>query len=72
MIIVVSHILRVHGSSGYEPNSKNLQNKQGTGDGVSADSPMFKLVKEIGSVLPVNSAGVYFHIPFSQCYLSYL
>ena len=52
---VVSQILRVHKSSGHEPNSKNLQNKQGTGGGVPADSPMLKLVKEIESILPVNS-----------------
>ena len=50
MPIVVSQILRVHGSSGHEPNSKNLQNKQGTGGGVLTSSPMLKLVKEIGSV----------------------
>ena len=61
--IVVSRILRVHGSSGHEPNSKNLQNKQGTGGGVPS-SLMLKLVKEIRSVLAVNSAGVFFHIPF--------
>ena len=47
--IVVSHILEVHGSSGHEPNSKNLQNKQGTRGGVLAGSPMLKLVKEIES-----------------------
>ena len=53
--VVVSQILRVYGSSGHEPNNKNLQNKQGTGGGVSIGSPMLKLVKEMGSVLPVNS-----------------
>ena len=53
--IVVSRILRVHGSSGHGPISKNLQNKQETDDGVPADSSILKLVKEIGSVLPVNS-----------------
>ena len=47
--IVVSHILRVHGSSGHEPNRKNLQNKQGTRGGVLVGSPMLKLVKEIES-----------------------
>ena len=62
--IVVSRILRVHGSSRHEPNIKNLQNKQGTDNGVPAGSPMLKLVKEIGSVLTVSSAGVYFHILF--------
>ena len=32
---------------------------------VCRPTPMLKLVKEIGSVLTVNSAGVYFHIIFS-------
>ena len=63
--IVISWILRVHRSSGHEPGSKNLQNKQGTDGGMPAGSPMLKLVKEIESVLNVNLAGVYFHIPFS-------
>ena len=62
---IVSRILRVHRSSGHEPNSKNLQNKQGTDDGVPIGSPMLKLVKEIMSILIVSSIGVYFHIPFS-------
>ena len=62
---VISRILGAHGSSGYKPNSKNLQNKQGTGGGVLAGSSMLKLVKEMGSVFPINSTGVYFHIPFS-------
>ena len=70
--IVVSRILRVHESSRHEPNSKNLQNKQGTDGGVSGGSPMLKLIKEMGSVLPVNSTGVYFHMHFSHCYLPYL
>ena len=48
--IVVSRILRVSRSSGYEPGSKNLQNKQGTGGGVLVGSPMLKLVREIESV----------------------
>ena len=61
--IVVSRILRVSGSSGHEPDSKNLQNKQGTDGGVPAGSPMFKLVREIESVQNVSLAGVYFHIP---------
>ena len=61
---VVSRILRVHGSSGHEPESKNLQNKQGTGGGVSADSPMLKLVKKIESVLTISLIGVYFSRPF--------
>ena len=62
--IVVSRILRVHGLSGHEPGSMNLKNKQGTDGGVLAGSPMLKLVKEIGSVLTVSLAGVYFHMPF--------
>ena len=64
MIIVVSRILKVYGSSGHELNSKNLQNKQVTDGGVSTDSPMLKLVKEMGSVFPVNFVDVFFHIPF--------
>ena len=62
--IVVSHILRISESSGYEPDSKNLQNTQGIGGGVSADSPMLKLVGEIESVKNVSIAGEYFHISF--------
>ena len=61
---VVSRILRVHGSSSHEPNSKNLQNKQGIGGGVSAGSLMLKLVKEIESVLTVSLIGVYFSHSF--------
>ena len=57
-IIVVSRILRVHESLRHEPNNKNLQNKQGTGGGVPAGSPKLKSVKEMGSVLSVNSVGV--------------
>ena len=60
MPIVVSRILRVHGSSGHEPNSKNLQNKQGTDSGVPAGSSMLKLVKEVESVLLVNSPAYIF------------
>ena len=63
--IVISKILRVHGSSGYETGNKNLQNKQGTSGGVSVGSPILKLVKEIGSVLTVSLVGVYFHLLFS-------
>ena len=62
--IVVSWILRVHGSSEHEPNSKNLQNKQGTGNGVPTGSPMLKLVKEVESVLPINSQTYIFTYPF--------
>ena len=58
--IVVSRILRVHRSSGHELNSKNLQNKQGTSNGVPVDSPMLKLVKEVRSVPPVNSPAYIF------------
>ena len=47
---VVSWILRVSGSSGHEPGSENLQNKQGTGGGVQAGTPMLKLGREIESV----------------------
>ena len=64
MPIAVSLILRVHGSSRHEPGSKNLQNEQGTDSGVPAGSLMLKLVKEIGSVLSVSLASIYFHIPF--------
>ena len=49
--IIVSRILRVHGSSGHEPSSKNLKKKQGTDGGVSISSPMLKLVKDIESNL---------------------
>ena len=62
--IVVSWILRVFGSPGHEPSTKNLQNKQGTSGSVPTDSPMLKLVKKIKGVQNVNIAGVYFHISF--------
>ena len=55
----------VFGSSGHEPGSKNLQNKQGTDGGVPAGSPMLKLVSEIESVPKVSLPGIYFHVPFS-------
>ena len=48
LILVVSGILRVIGSSGHQPSSKDLQNKQGTSGGVSAASPMLKSYREIG------------------------
>ena len=44
--IVVSRILRVSGSSGHGPGSKDLQNKQGTDSDVSVGSPMLKLDRE--------------------------
>ena len=62
--IVVSRILRVSGSSGHEPDSKSLQNKQGTGGGVLTGSPMLKLVLEIESVLKISLAGVHFLCTF--------
>ena len=72
MVIVVSRILRVHRSSGHEPNSKNLQNKQRTGGGVLVGSPMLKLVKEIRSVLPVNSqVYIFTHLSLSVTSLFY-
>ena len=48
LILVVSGILRVTGSSGHQPSNKDLQNKQGTDGGVSAASPMLKSDREIG------------------------
>ena len=60
--IVVSRILRVFGSSGHQPGSKDLQNKQGTDSGVSTGTPMLKLDKEIEST-NVSLEVVYFHIP---------
>ena len=62
--LVVSRILRISRSSGHEPNSKNLQNKQGTSGGVPAGSPMLKLVGEIESVKNVSLGGIYFHTHF--------
>ena len=65
IIIVVSRILKFFGSSGHEPGSKNLQNKQGTDGDVTTGSSMLKLVKEIVSVQNVSLASVYFNISFS-------
>ena len=63
----VSWIFRVYGSSRHEPDNKNLQNKQGTSDGVPAGSPMLKLVKKIESVLTINLTYLYFsHIIFLE------
>ena len=53
--IVVSRILKVFGSSEHKPGSKNFQNKQGTGGGVSVGSPMLKLVREIESIQKCQS-----------------
>ena len=62
--LFVSQILRVSGSSGHKLGSKNLENKQGTGGGVLAGSPMLMFVKEIESVQNLSLARVYFHISF--------
>ena len=43
-----SGILRVTGSLGHQPSSKDLQNKQGTGSGVSAASRMLKSNQKLG------------------------
>ena len=59
---VVYGILGVSGSLGHEPDSKDLQNKQGTSIGVSTGSPMLKLGREIESI-DVSFSVVYFHIP---------
>ena len=69
---MVSRILRAFGSSGYEPGSKNLQNKQGIDCGVSAGSPMLKLVREIENVKMSVLQAYIFHIPFCYHYLLYL
>ena len=61
VLVVVSQILKVHGSSGHEPNSKNLQNKQRIGGGVPPGSPMLKLVKEIRSEF---SRHIFLHTSF--------
>ena len=47
LILVVSRILRATRSSWHQPSSKDLQNKQGTGGGVSVASPMLKSNREI-------------------------
>ena len=68
-IFVVSRILRVFESLGHEPESKNLQNKQGSGGGVSAGSSMLKLVFEIERLQKVSLAGVYFPVPLLLAFL---
>ena len=67
---VVSQILRVTRSSGHLPGNKDLQNKQGTGDGVPVGSPMLKLDREIESV-NVSLSVVYF-FSFTFCCHSFL
>ena len=68
---MVSGILGVSGSSGHEPDNKDLQNKQCTDGSVSADSSMLKLDKEIESV-NVCFLEKYCYIPFcSHCFLIY-
>ena len=59
--LVVFGILGVSGSSGHEPGSKDLQNKQGINGGVPVGSLMLKLDREIESV-NVNFSIVYFYI----------
>ena len=63
--IVVSQILRVYGSLGHEPGSQNLQNKQGTGGGVSAGSSMLKLIGEIESIKMSICRHIYFFTSLS-------
>ena len=48
--IFVSWILRISGSLGHEPDSKILQNKQGTGDGMPTGSSMLKVGREMESI----------------------
>ena len=67
----MSGILGVSGSSGHEPGSKNLQNKQGTGGGVPAGSPMLKLDREVESV-NVSLSIVYFSHTSLKSFLPYL
>ena len=62
---MVSQILKVSGSSGYEPSNENLQNKQGSSDGVSVGSPMLKLVRKIESVkMSILQAYIFFSYLF--------
>ena len=64
---VVSRILRVHGLSGHEPDSKNMQNKLSTDGGVPVGSPMLKLDKEMESVKKCQSCSRIF---FTYLFLS--
>ena len=66
MPIVVSRILRVSGSSGHEPSSKILQNKQGTGSGVPAGSLMLKSGRETESIkMSVLQACIFSYLSLS-------
>ena len=47
LVIVVSWILRVTGSSGHSDNDKDRKNKQGNDGGVPTTSPMLKSDREI-------------------------
>ena len=68
---VFSWIVRVTGSPGHHLGSKDLQNKQGTGDGVPVDSPMPKLDREIESVKCPFFNSIFFH-SFLMRFLPYL
>ena len=59
---MVSQILRVSGSSGHQPGSKDLQTKRGTGGGVPTGSQMLELDREIERA-NVSLEVVDFHIP---------
>ena len=67
--IVVSRILTVSRSSGHEPGSENLQNKQGTGGGVPVGSLMLKLVREIESV-KMSVLQAFFFFFFANLFVS--
>ena len=69
--IVVSRILRVHGSSGHKPGSKNLQNKLSIDGGVPVGSPMLKLDKEMESKKNVSLAALYFSHTFLLAFLPF-
>ena len=59
VIIIVSQILGVSGSSGPEPDNKILQNKQCTGGGVPASSPMLKLERAMESLKKMSVLQTY-------------